>query len=200
MRHLAAALAACRLSSSQNEATRRAFIHPILVLVCIIAASLRRLKPGYLQLCMDYTIDEATNTGKIDYVIRHPMGLVSLINSAKGEAGALTPFRGQTLMKMAALRASNIAERKKRNWDATQAPGSAVLTNSTTWEFYVYRPYADPPVVYKEIGTPVELLWKDLPNLRARFMPIIEQLLGIVLTEVDRLSEYQASKKSKVDV
>jgi hypothetical protein len=46
----------------------------------------------------------------------------------------------------------------------------AVLTNSSDWEFYVYRPLADPPVVYWEITTPTEMLWKDLAKLRQRFM------------------------------
>lgn len=76
---------------------------------------------------------------------------------------------------------------------------SAVLTNPTMWEFYVFRPNSSPPVVYREIPTPTPILvWQDLSKLRDSFMPVIEQLLGIVLAEVEHVhGEQNKHKKAK---
>jgi hypothetical protein len=75
-----------------------------------------------------------------------------------------------------------------------------VLTNAEEWEFFVFRPKANPPVTFRRMVSDMAAIdWLDLKALQKLFTPVIEQLIGILLVESNSEKE-SVAKRAKTAV
>lgn len=75
-----------------------------------------------------------------------------------------------------------------------------VLTNADEWEFFVFRPKANPPVTFRRMRSDMAAIdWQDLKALQILFTPVIEQLIGVLLVKSKFVKE-SAAKRAKTKV